>query len=230
MPVGGSNNQGFDYHVDIVMCIDATGSMSPIIEEVKTNALSFYQKVVDEMEGLEKPKNVQQLRLKVIAFRDYGVDSEPMVESRFFTLGEDGENSAFRDFVAGIEASGGGDAEENALEALALAMKSEWDRTGSVRRHIILMYTDAAALKLGERAGSPGYPSGLPASLAELHELWEGQDMEKRAKRLMLFAPDCDPWTSMVDWTNAMHFPCKLDGGGDDTDMKTCVRLLANSI
>lgn len=39
-----------DYNVDIVMCIDATGSMGPIIEEVKTNALSFYQKFVEAME------------------------------------------------------------------------------------------------------------------------------------------------------------------------------------
>ena len=33
--------QGLDYSVDIVMCIDATGSMDGIIEEVKSNALSF---------------------------------------------------------------------------------------------------------------------------------------------------------------------------------------------
>ena len=37
-------SQGLDYNVDIVMCIDATGSMGPIINDVKANALSFYQK------------------------------------------------------------------------------------------------------------------------------------------------------------------------------------------
>ena len=30
--------QGIKYNVDIVLCIDATGSMSGIIEKVKTNA------------------------------------------------------------------------------------------------------------------------------------------------------------------------------------------------
>ena len=58
--------QGLDYSVDIVMCIDATGSMDGIIEEVKANALSFYRQFVDEMEA--NLKSVQQLRIKVIAF------------------------------------------------------------------------------------------------------------------------------------------------------------------
>ncbi|MDR0602981.1 MAG: hypothetical protein LBG80_01590 [Bacteroidales bacterium] len=34
--------QGVKYSVDMVLCIDATGSMSPVIEKVKSNALSFH--------------------------------------------------------------------------------------------------------------------------------------------------------------------------------------------
>ena len=228
MPIGsmGAAGQGMDYNVDIVMCIDATGSMASIIEDVKRNALSFYQKFVDEMEA--KSKSVQQLRIKVIAFRDYGVDSEPMVESKFFTLDE--ESGEFHDFVNGIEATGGGDEPENSLEALALAMKSDWVTTGSVRRHVIILYTDASALPLGERSGQSGYPSGMPADLAELHEWWEGQRMEKRAKRLLVFAPDMEPWSDMLGWTNAFHNASKAGSGCDDTDIMTCIHMLVNSI
>ena len=57
------------YCVDIVMCIDATGSMSPILNEVKKNALSFYTKFKESME--ENGKNIEDLRIKVIVFRDY---------------------------------------------------------------------------------------------------------------------------------------------------------------
>ena len=35
--------QGFNYAVDLVMCIDVTGSMSGIIDTVKKNALTFYK-------------------------------------------------------------------------------------------------------------------------------------------------------------------------------------------
>lgn len=52
---------GGDYAVDIVMCIDATGSMAPIINEVKNNAMSFYQKFVDAMD--ENDKEVSELRI-----------------------------------------------------------------------------------------------------------------------------------------------------------------------
>lgn len=227
MPIGkGTVGQGMDYNVDIVMCIDATGSMASIIEDVKRNALSFYQKFVDEMEA--KSKSVQQLRIKVIAFRDYGVDSEPMVESKFFVLDE--ESGEFHDFVNAIEASGGGDEPENSLEALALAINSDWVKTGSVRRHVIIMYSDASALKLGEQSGKPGYPSGMPADLAELREWWEGQKMEKRAKRLLIFAPDVEPWSDMVDWSNTFHTASKAGSGCDDTDIATCIHMLVNSI
>lgn len=36
---------------DIVMCIDATAGMAPIIDKVKESALSFWRVLADEMEG-----------------------------------------------------------------------------------------------------------------------------------------------------------------------------------
>ena len=222
----GATGQGMNYSVDIVMCIDATGSMYSIIDDVKKNALSFYQKFVDEMETVKK--SVQQLRIKVIAFRDFAEDSEPMVESKFFVLNDEVEE--FHNFVNGIVASGGGDAPENSLEALALAMNSDWVTTGDIRRHVIIMYTDAQPLPLGTHSGQSSYPAGMPADLAELHEWWEGQKMEKRAKRLLVFAPDVEPWPDMVGWTNAFHTASQAGHGCDDTDIQTCIRLLVNSI
>ena len=37
--------RGLSYAVDIVFCIDVTGSMTPIIDQVKANALRFYDDV-----------------------------------------------------------------------------------------------------------------------------------------------------------------------------------------
>ena len=221
-------NQGMDYNVDIVMCIDATGSMDAIIDEVKNNALTLYQRFVEEMG--KKSKSVAQLRIKVIAFRDFAVDSEPLVESDFFVLNEDGGAEALYAFMDTIVASGGGDLPENSLEALAVAFKSDWVRTGSIRRHVVMMFTDAAAIPLGEKAGCPGYPEGMPADIAELRDWWEGQEMESRAKRLLLFAPDMDPWSNMIDWTNTFHQASAAGAGMEDTDMEICINLLVNSI
>ena len=57
-------NQG--YCVDISICLDGTGSMAPIIDEVKDNALAFCDKFHKAMEA--NGKNVDQLRVKVIPF------------------------------------------------------------------------------------------------------------------------------------------------------------------
>ena len=227
MPIGTTpTGQGMDYNVDIVMCIDGTGSMSPIIEQVKANALSFYQKFADEME--KQKKSVQQLRIKVIVFRDFKSDSEPLLESRFFEL--DDEKTEFSDFVNSIVANGGGDEKENALEALALAMKSDWVRDGTKRRHVIILYTDAPALAFEDRASEPGYPSDMPKNFAELREWWEGQEMELNSKRMLIFAPDANPWSDMVDWSNTFPTTSKAGAGLDDTDINTCIHMLVNSI
>ncbi len=218
---------GFDYNVDIVMCIDATGSMRPILTEVKNNALTFYDNFVREMERVQK--SIDSLRIKVIAFRDYMSDDVPMLESKFFKLDE--EKEEFYNFVNDIRAKGGGgDGPENALEAIALAMESDWIRTGSKRRHVIVVWTDAAALDLGVRSDSPKYPADMPEDFAELHEMWEGQEMDRKAKRMIIFAPDKKPWPDMLDWTNTFHQPSQAGKGCEDTDIDTCIHLLVNSI
>ena len=219
--------QSLDYYVDIVMCIDGTGSMYPIINEVKNNALSLKQKFIEAMNA--RGKRVEGLRIKLIIFRDYGCDVKPMEESEFFEL--DADNGEFIDYVSKINATGGGDDPENALEALALAIKSDWTQSGVVRRHVILMYTDAPALKLGERKDAPFYPvTDMPEDLAELHDWWEGPDMEDRAKRLIIFAPDEAPWSEMVDWRSTFLIPSRAGAGCGENDIGTCINLLANSI
>lgn len=226
-----NQQQSGSYFVDLVMCIDATASMSPIINEVKANALSFYPRFVDAME--ESGRNVSQLRIKVIAFRDYGCDSNPMEQSRFFTLPE--ENEEFKSFVESIEATGGGDIPENALEAIALALKSEFTTGGSKRRHVIQVFTDAPALKLGERAAEcPNYPENMPADIAELSAWWEGEaqidsTFQPKSGRLIAFAPDAEPWTDLQTWNRYWMACSRASTGLDDVDIETAIQLLVKS-
>lgn len=222
--------QGMEYFVDIAMCIDGTGSMSPIIEEVKNNALTFYQRFVDAME--ENDKEVAQLRVKVITFRDYARDAEPMTESQFFLLPD--QNEEFATCVNGIEATGGGDIPENALEAIALAMKSDWTTGGDKRRHVILVFSDAPALPLGERAGCAGYPADMP-TLQQLGAWWENTDQsfggtyQKEAGRLVAFVPNAEPWTDLQAWNRYWPAFSAAGTGLDNVDIETAIALLVGS-
>lgn len=220
-----------DYNVDIVMCIDGTASMRPIIDQVKANALSFYKKFVDAME--ENDKKAEALRIKVIVFRDYGCDDQPMEESDFFTLPDQADE--FNAYVNGIEVKGGGDLPENALEAIALALKSKWTSGGNKRRHAILVFTDAAALPLGERAACVGYPSGMPADLAELGAWWEGTEQtldstyQPNAGRLVAFAPNAYPWTDIQAWNRYWPAFSQAGNGLSDVDIQSAIDLLVGS-
>lgn len=232
--MAGQQGMG-DYYVDIVMCIDATGSMAPIIDEVKGNALSLYQRFVDGME--EENKDVAQLRIKVIVFRDYGCDDEPMVESQFYTLPD--QNEDFRNFVSSIEAKGGGDGPENALEAIALAIKSDWTTGGSKRRHVVVVFSDAPALPLGERASSASYPSGLPTDIATLGAWWERTDQgvtppltsayQAKAGRLVAFVPNAEPWTELQAWNRYWPAFSPAGTGLSDVDIQSAIDLIVGS-
>ncbi len=232
--MNGQQGTQFDYKVDIVMCIDATGSMSPILNEVKANALTFHDRFVEAME--ENNKDVSALRVKVIAFRDYGCDSEPMKESAFFELPT--QNDAFHAFVNGIQAQGGGDGPENALEAIATALKSDWvaEEQGVKRRHVILLFTDAPALPLNARAGAPSYPQGMPADLAELGAWWEGtsqtfsNNYSINAGRLVVFAPNADPFTDMQAWNRVWPAFSQAGTGLSEIDIQAAIELLVGSI
>lgn len=224
--------QGLKYNVDIVMCIDCTGSMGGLLDTVKTNALKFYPDLKNACE--EKDKNIDQLRIKVIAFRDYNADgADGMHETEFFSIPD--QEAEFKNYISGLCPDGGGDEPENGLEAVAIAMNSDWTKGGDRRRHIIIVWSDASAHPLESPITKNGfYPSNMPANFNDFTDWWEdeqGGKMNKSAKRLLIFAPDATPWTEMgLNFGNAIHYPAKAGEGLSDVDYKTILASIVNSI
>lgn len=222
-----ATNQGLSYNVDLVFCIDVTGSMAPVLETVKTNALKFYPDLMKEMEA--KDKWVDTLRIKVIAFRDFEADGKNALEVLDFVDLKDKQED-FRSFVTALKPEGGGPIPENGLEALALAMQSDWNKTGEKRRHIIVVYSDAPTHPLEKI--SEYKPEGMPSNFNELTDWWDGQGkMEGPAKRLILFTPDAESWTDIATyWEQVIHFPSQAGDGLSDVDYKTILSAIVNSI
>jgi len=224
------SDQGLTYAVDLVFCIDVSGSMRPILDEVKGNALSFYSDVQTNLTA--KSKNVDQLRVRVVAYRDLAhPDEVPLEESPFFTLpGEQGEFSAF---VDRLSPAGGGDHPESGLEALSLAISSDWTRTGDRRRQVIVVYTDASTQTLGAVPPPPEIAERVPADFSALTDLWENEQgaMGLNTKRLILFAPDGSGWSEISSvWENVIHHPSKAGSGLSDVDYATILDSIGNSV
>jgi len=231
-------NYRMSYKVDIVFCIDATGSMTPIISMVKNNVLKLYEDVMNAMRA--RHKVISGMRVRIVAFRDYYADGEEaMLMSDFFNLPE--EETDLKECVDSIEAEGGGDIPEDGLEALAYAMKSDWVKDGVKRRHVIVMCSDAPAHEIGYAVNSKYYPKGMPASFDALSDWWgdpacEGV-MEENAKRLVIFAPsdqecDCDgQWEKLAaNWNNVIYIPSNAGEGLEGLEYEQVLATIANTI
>lgn len=205
--MGSNYKNKMSYEVDLVFCIDATMSMDPILDKVKKNALNFYQDFQNEMDA--KGKKVSQLRIRVVAFRDYYYDrKKAMMVTNFFHLPEQADE--FEKCIKSIVPSGGGDDPEDGLEALAYAMKSAWSNDAAKRRHVIVVWSDDGTHELGFGKKVKNYPNGMPANFNELTQWWGSKNapgyMDENAKRLLIFAPDKKGWSDIRDnWNNVIH-------------------------
>lgn len=106
-------------NVDVVMCMDVTGSMSGLINTVKKNALNFYD--IFEKACVESNIILSSLNTQVIAFRDKNEDKDWLLKSDVYAMPDDRE--LFSGFVNGLRATGGGDTPESGLEALDTAFQ-----------------------------------------------------------------------------------------------------------
>jgi len=228
-------DQGLKYAVDVVICIDATGSMHPVIDEVKSRAARFPDDVFRAMDKMGK--KITRLRVRVIAYRDVRFDSTPFQVSDFFTVPD--QVSDYEAFVRGISADGGGDEPESGLEALAIAINSDWSTDMDRQRHVVMVLTDASAHTLEEGAGhiSSDFGAMMPKGLAELTEWWEGGDQTPRtklkqaAKRLIMFAPEAYPWSDIYNnWSEPLHFPSQAGKGLEDHEYLEVLDSLAKSV
>ena len=229
------SEQGYSYRVDIVFCIDATGSMQPHIERVKESAIRFYPDLGKYLAG--EGKQLDQLRSRIIAFRDIYDDKAPaFMISPFFNLPDEGE--AFSRFVKSITADGGASRAESGIEAVALAIQSDWVPIAAKGRHLIVVYTDADAHPLEKRGEWPVKMTdnvrlldSLPKTFSELTDAWDGQTINRSARRMILYAPEAYPWSDMfTHWADVLHLPAKAGEGLTELEYTEIMRMIAKSV
>lgn len=232
---------------EIVLIFDATGSMSGIISKVKTNATNFTDDILTQLrtEGIQ----LDNIDTKVISYKDYWVDADPMFSSRFYHL--PAEKTQFSAIIKPIRASGGGDLPESGLEALKIAMdaKSPSRIEGAVANKIIVLWTDAEAIPLeNERQSavdlglittsnswspwynrsSSRYPTNMPNQLSKFKVYW---DADRNTKLLLFYGKngtggDFYPWMQMQDWARIKH----IIGNPNNINYSNLIEEIAETI
>ena len=231
--------QGLSYKIDIVFCVDVTGSMQPFIDSVKSFILKFPDDLVNK--HLRKGKIVDQIRVRVVAFGDYKTDTNAINASPFYAKLPAEQNSEFNFFFNALRANGSGEP-KSALEALSIAMCSDWVLDGDRQRHMIVLFTDGSAHPLEDRVGAvpAAFASQIPSSIGELTDGWEGggqsasgfaTTIRQPARRLILLAPDTYPWALIGDsWQQTLFLPSKAGDGLAEVEIDTILEVLSNGV
>lgn len=213
--------------LEIAMCIDATGSMTPTIDAVKANAISFYDNLNVELEARGIPP-FASVRVRLGYFKDFGDatpgvwDADALETSGFFQL--PGESGNFNAFAAPKAAGGGGDWAEAGVVCLNDAMKSDWLKpgdsiSGSSFRvtevyPLLVVWTDAPshAIDFANSLANPAYPAAgdMPRDYDGFLAQWNDADViDQRNKQILFFgdpllddvaAVDRSAWLTIKEW------------------------------
>ena len=223
------------YTVDVVFCIDITSSMTPYLLQLKKLALDFTRAFEEKL--VREGKTIENLRARIVAFRDLGETGDAAIEATpFFVLPD--QQDRFSAAINSLSARGGGSYPESSLEGLWVAMNSDWQTAGSRRRHIIVLATDDSAHPLGKFPYEmEQVPFATPKNLSELQKRWgipgvEDQAlMDKNARRLLIFAPDKQPWAEIGDtWERTTWFPSAAGSGLTGVELDVICNSLAASV
>lgn len=232
------NSSATERKIDIVFCIDGTGSMSPCLDAIKNNAKKFYMDFVDKLTN-EFGSSVDELNIKVITFRDYVEDgTASMVQSEWYDITA-GDDIEYEKHLNGIVADGGGDEPENGLEALFYAMTTDWNARGDKDRQVIVLFTDADAVPFGTQVGHPNYPAdmvdmdGLLCTWMGHRPAFMGQGdfkLRDKCKRLVMFAPAGTIYETLNGSFNRSQFtPVQMDAGLGDMNFDDIIKIIAAS-
>ena len=193
-------------HVDIVLCIDGTGSMRKTLEAVKAGAISFHPLLQKKCE--EHGKMIDAVRIRLIYFGDLARDgNKALIATDFFRM--PGQDKEYEAAVKGLSLCDGGDTPESGLEAVSIAINSPWETGEGVNRQLVTVWTDASAHPIHTVGlSNPLYPKVAPASFAELSAQWElnakGADGEI-VRHILLVTPLEEPWNEIKNsWSGAL--------------------------
>lgn len=240
---GGVRPSGERFPIDVVFVVDATESMTQLLEQVKIRILTLDSALKEELE--RSKRNLDSLRIKLIVFRDLYDDPRSAFEvTKFFDL--PAQRAEFEDAVGRIEAYGGDDLVESGLEALFLAMRSAWrnEPNDLKRRHIIMLFTDQDAHDLGASIPTSYAQPPHPRTIADLKKLWgppiRGGLMSERAKRMVLFAPESitsndgiersTHWTELKEEWENVWLETRTDTGLLDLTWEEIVKTMVATI
>lgn len=214
------------YHFDFAFCIGISASMGRHLDGVREAVLRLLRENLTKMSS--KDKQVARQRARVVTFGDLSANPKALQVTDFADVGPDVYESNFDKYLNAVAVGGRLRVRpQSALEALSVAIRSDWTHEGNRQRHIIVMFTDSGAHKLESRMGEIpiAFRDQVPASLDELTDRWDDDKagrLKKWARRLVVFAPDAYPWNVIGDtWGMTIWLPSMAGADLEEVELQT---------
>lgn len=198
----------FKIYVDMVYCVDLTYNTAQTLNKIKDNMRTIYENLCSKFSFYRH--YVIKLRIKVIGYKNC-CDKDDLIFdiSDFFCIPE--ETDKLMKFVNAFEIGGDRTVLNNSLEALALAMQSDWcvptlDCSKIKKMHYIVFFSGTSSKPLEDMSSLDicNFTVNIPKSYEELIDQWYGAGscckIDQQCKRLILFAPEeSEPWADLAD-------------------------------
>ena len=201
--------------IDLAICIDASLNMKELIEEVKERVINIEYDIRKAQPAYQANETLA-FRFRLIVYRNIkeGSFENSIVASDFISLPE--EREKFNKLVNSIATSSEeSDCASSLLKALFDAVHSSWINNGNKSRHMIVLFTNASSCKLKSIPSSlVDYYKNAPKNFDEFADLWESQVMDDRFKRMLIFAPDEDPWRVIAETCDQVFWIVSKAGQG----------------
>jgi len=205
------------------------------LDWVREAVLRFVRENPTKMSS--RGKQVARQRARVVTFGDLSANPKALQATDFVDVGPDVYESKFDKYLNAVAVGGRlRGRPQSALEALSVAVRSDWTHEGDRQRHIIVMITDSGAHKLESRMGEvpSAFRDQVPASLDELTQRWDGDKagrLRRAAQRLIVFGPDMYPWNVIGDaWGMTVWLPSQAGKGPEEVELQTIQDCLLDDV
>lgn len=228
--------------VDIVFCIALASSMEKYLPAIKRTIKTFYKYISENADYTHPAPN--ELRVRIIGFDSTELSARSsLVESEFFTIPR--QIDEFHLFLDELKTTTTDGFKNNALHAMAIAMKSNWHKNEDVdwdrSRHIIVVISDSVSMSLEEINNKNSQKSDFPQNYDEMLSAWANQvenyphlypyAMDRMAERLIAIVPENDyPWCDMseeFDYAMTAPFSMNMFFGGKSS-FNELIRIVCN--
>lgn len=187
--------------IELCFCVDTTGLGFVLKSDTAEIMAGVIKKLVqDSGEELD-------FRVRFLSFRDYETEkTQAMTMTPFFDPYTEGKEMA--EAFQALPVGGGGDLDENGLEALYIAMKGPWgDEDYQRPMRVIILITDANAVELLKRKGCEGYPEDM-VDFDGLVKYW---NEDTHSRRLILLAPSNTYYEQLAEQCKYSRFIVNYD-------------------